>query len=72
VKNNIVDEFNPFSLSHIREWHFLSQNGRFPEESEFSSMDFPTNWQIQIMNKMANCLVRLMLNNQIIGIPPSD
>jgi len=65
---NVVDEFDPYSLSDIKEWDFLTKNGHWEDDSRFIDMDCPINWNLNIMNKMANCLVDLMLNEKIIGL----
>jgi len=67
---SVVDEFNPYSLSDIKEWDFLTKNGHWKDGSRFINMDFPINWNLNIMNKMANCLVDLMLIEESIGVPP--
>lgn len=63
---NITDFFDPNDPEHVKAYETLEKTGSWPEGFVPVEVEFSPVWQIEILNMLAKCWVKHVMNDQSI------
>lgn len=64
MAKSIIDWFNPSDPAHMRIWITMEKTGVFSRDNVPDGIEFPINWQIMIVAKIARAWTNLYTVNE--------
>jgi len=53
----IIEWFDPWNITHMRAYIYFQENGHWPKDFIPEDVEFPTNWHITLLSKLADAWV---------------
>lgn len=69
---NIVEYFDEYNIDHLKAFTSIVEKGVWPEGFIPEGIEFPPQWQLSLISKMALAWHTAAMKGQIVGIPHPD